>query len=114
MEEVIDRINPKNLPRELAIQFLLRHAQCRMALTSEAGDNRQRLAAALRRLDPDSKQQDAPGETAYADAAASNSVSAKPSTAEESCAARFSRAYAAARHLSTSGRNLRPVEKAAA
>ena len=39
MEEVIDCINAASSPEELAINFLMRHARCRMALTGWTDEN---------------------------------------------------------------------------
>ena len=97
MEEVIDYVNAQNSPQEWAIHFLLRHAECRMALMDETGDGGQSerakpaSAAAAERRDV----------TATHKPAGSDAASGLPLRAvavEESCAARFSRAYAAARH----------------
>ncbi|MGB3462325.1 hypothetical protein [Rhodanobacter lindaniclasticus] len=92
MEEVID-CTASNSPEELAIHFLLRHAACRMALTGQADE--EALLQAMLRIRRDQRRQDvAPARTpAPVEAAPAARV-----TRDDSCAARFSRAYAAARH----------------
>lgn len=114
MEEFSDQSNVMNSPHELAIQFLLRHATCRMALSSEADEAHQRLVAALHKLDAAGEHPEAADAPAGTPPAAANSKPAKPIAAEDTCAARFARAYAAARHKSTSSRDLDPGKKAAA
>lgn len=114
MEEFSDSSNVMNSPHELAIQFLLRHARCRMVLSSEADEARQRLLAALHELDAASGHAAAANAPAGTRPAAANSKPAKPIAAEDTCAARFARAYAAARHMSTSGRKQVSGKKAAA
>ncbi len=114
MEEFSDRINAMNSPRELAIKFLLRHARCRMVLSSEADEARQRLLAALHLPDPASQLAEAAGGPEATVAAVKGDLRERPIAAEETCAARFARAYAAARHMSTSGRKQGSGKKAAA
>jgi hypothetical protein len=92
MEEVIDRTAP-NSPEELAIHFLMRHAACRMALTGQAGEQALRQALQHACSGPSQPAPAAAGEPAPSIAAAPAEV-----TKDDSCAARFSRAYAAARH----------------
>lgn len=100
MEEVIERTCGECSSHELAIHFLLRHAARRMALTSETGDQ-PRAAATVHRLDPDNKAQRATVAPKLADA----STAVTKIVSEESFSARFSRAYAAARHIPASSRN---------
>jgi hypothetical protein len=105
MDEVIDRTAP-NSPEELAIHFLLRHAACRMALTEQAGE--EALLQALQDARPGQPQPTPAGEPVPSGAAAAAEV-----TKDDSCAARFSRAYAAARHRSLSAGTSRGTRSAA-
>ena len=97
MEEVVDCITNQSSPQVLAIHFLLRYAGCRRALMS-SGDE----VALSSRVAP----VPAPGSKCPDIAGALTSVAVTPTAvrarvSEESYATRFSRAYAAARHLST-------------
>lgn len=94
MEEVIDRTVPSS-PQELAIHFLMRHAACRMALTEQAGE--ETLQQALQHARSGQSQ---PAPAAAGEAVSSVGTAAAEVTKDDSCAARFSRAYAAARHRS--------------
>lgn len=95
MDEVIDRTVP-NSPEELAIHFLMRHAACRLALTEQAGE--EALQQALQHArHGQSLPAPAAGEPAPDVALAAAEV-----TKDGSCAERFSRAYAAARHRGVS------------
>ena len=99
MEQVIDRSHASSSPEELAIHFLLRHAKCRSALTGNRGEDRPYGASAPSGPDVpathpvpvDSRQSEVsrPGR----DAAAAGV------TKDDSCTARYLRAYAAARHI---------------
>jgi hypothetical protein len=104
MEQVIEGIRGQSSPHELAIHFLLRHAERRMALTSEIDDS-PRLAAVLQRVDPENKLHNATLGSRLADAVAAHSAAVAETAPEDSYAARFSRAYAAARHIPATGRN---------
>ena len=94
MEEVIDR-TASNSPEELAIHFLLRHAACRMALTGQADE--EALLQAMLRIRRDQQRQDVAAVRTPAPAPVEDAPAAGV-TRDDSCAARFSRAYAAARH----------------
>ena len=114
MEEVIDCINAASSPEELAINFLLRHARCRIELTGWILENQpdRELADAQAETAADQRQATClprPRENRVADVATVSAV-----TAEDSCAARFSRAYVAARHMSASRRTMTTTGKAAA
>ena len=98
MEEVIERTCGECSSHELAIHFLLRHAERRMTLTSETSDQ-PRAAATVHQLDPGNKVQRATTGSLLADASAAKIVP------EDSFSARFSRAYAAARHIPATSRN---------
>ena len=93
MEEVIDR-TASNSPEERAIHFLLRHAACRMALTGQADE--EALLQAMLRIHRDQQRQGVP--PVRAPASPVEDAPAAVVTKDDSCAARFSRAYAAARH----------------
>ena len=107
MEEVIDRTVP-NSPEELAIHFLMRHAACRLALTEQAGEEALQQALQHACSGRSLPAPAAAGEPAPSVAAAPNEV-----TKDDSCAARFSRAYAAARHRSLSAGTSRGTRSAA-
>ncbi|MGB6029728.1 MAG: hypothetical protein WBG22_08225 [Rhodanobacter sp.] len=107
MDEVIDRTAP-NSPEELAIHFLLRHAACRMALTEQAGE--ETLQQALQHACSGQPQ---PTSAAVGEPAPSGAAAAAEVTKDDSCAARFSRAYAAARHRSLSAGTSRGTRSAA-
>ena len=95
MEDVIDCIHSPCSPEELAIHFLMRHTACRRALTELA--NSELLHQTAQHSPRDASD---PNRTA----ADFRQPPVPPSevTTHDSCAARFSRAYAAARHTSTS------------
>ncbi len=104
MEEVVDWTHATNSPEELAIHFLLRHAECRMALIEQAGDE------PLPNHAPSRFPPDAPvvlqavANSRQADELRSRgNAAAARVTENDSCAALFSRAYAAARHKPASG-----------
>mgnify|MGYP001046253558 CR=1 FL=1 len=90
MEKVIDCSAPSS-PEELALHFLMRHAACRMALTSQAGGE-----APLHSCPSQPRQVATPAH----EPAPADDVPTAEVTNYDSCAARFSRAYAAARHRS--------------
>lgn len=102
MEEAIDHIPSSGSPEELAIHFLMRHTACRLALTRHADAERSHHAPghsphqpiATDRVANDSRHAAVPAPEAKAPPA--------EATRPDSCAARFSRAYAAARHKPTS------------
>jgi len=97
MEEVVDCTAPSS-PEELAIHFLLRHAACRMALTGQVDEDalQQALVHARTRQAATRQPAAAPRESALAPAGGAPVAGV---TKDDSCAARFSRAYAAARHM---------------
>ncbi|MEO8995526.1 MAG: hypothetical protein ABI299_13100 [Rhodanobacter sp.] len=110
MEEVIDCVNAQSSPEELAIHFLLRHAECRRALMS-SGEKRAQPARVAPVLALRSKPADVPvAPTSVASPDVTPVLVGVPAS-EESCAARFSRAYAAARHLSAADNALRAASK---
>ena len=92
MEEVTNAILPPYSPAELAIHFLLRHTACRNALTEQAAH-------------PFAHQTSLSHASGPGRGVPHAHPSASPApevTKHDSCAARFSRAYAAARHASAS------------
>lgn len=97
MQEDIDAVDARNSPQEWAIHFLLRHNQCRMALVGDAGEGGQSMrvmpAIALSCEVPVVAVLQEPVRSV-----ASAGVSPRMSASGDSCAARFSRAFAAARH----------------
>ena len=97
MEEMIDYVNAQNSPQEWAIHFLLRHTECRTALMNGTNGCDQPVKPLL---DRDSKLQGVAATGKRCDPVAAASVPARATASGESCAARFSRAYAAARHSS--------------
>lgn len=113
MEEVIDCMNVTKSPEELAINFLMRHARCRMALTGWTEENIPQQALAGSGLDTAASQ---PAATDLSGAAENVMTAATPApavTGNDSCAARFSRAYVAARHMSASRHTMTRAGKAA-
>lgn len=100
MEELIERTCGESSSHELAIHFLLRHAERRMALTIET-DDQPRAAATAHPLDTDNKAHRATSEPVLVDV----SAAVARSLPEDSFTARFSRAYAAARQIPASSRN---------
>ena len=95
--KVIDSTVASNSPQELAIRFLLRHAQCQKTLTTRIEGALWKLAVdAPRRNDARTPQQAiSKGEFKAADAA--RATPSNRVAAEGSFLARFSQAYAAAR-----------------
>jgi predicted aldo/keto reductase-like oxidoreductase len=98
MEEVIDSTNVTCSPEELAIHFLLRHAACRKALTGPTIEDR--LHEALARSRPETPIVEALGARSHQphERVSRASTPVAEVTENDSCAARFSKAYAAARH----------------
>jgi hypothetical protein len=97
MEEMIDYVNAQNSPQEWAIHFLLRHTECRTALMSGTNECDQ---SAKPRLDPGRRLQGVPATDKPGGSIAATTAPVRATASGESCAARFSRAYAAARHSS--------------
>lgn len=98
MEDVIDRPNASRSPEELAIHFVLRHAECRKALIGQTGEGRPSDALAGLR----STTTAAPVSTSACrsgESFARNTPPAAAVTQDDTCTARFLRAYAAARHF---------------
>jgi hypothetical protein len=103
MEEMIDYVNAQNSPQEWAIHFLLRHTECRTALMSGTNECDQPVKPPL---DPGSRLQDVPATDKLGNPIAAPTAPARATASGESCAARFSRAYAAARHSSVPNNEL--------
>ena len=99
MEQVIDRSHASSSPEELAIHFLLRHAECRSALTGSRGEDRPYDASAppgpnvpaTHPVPVDSRRSE--------ESRPSKSAAEARVTKDDSCTARYLRAYAAARHI---------------
>lgn len=98
MEE-IDYVSARYSAPERAIHFLLRHNECRMALMSGTGECQQPVQDGPQPA-PGSGLQRVSVATGPAAPMAAASLPVCVLGSGESCAARFSRAYAAARHLS--------------
>jgi hypothetical protein len=96
MEDVIDHTRDIISPEELAIHFVLRHAECRKALTRQTGEDRPEGALARLELPatPINVNARQPGESLRSDEPA---VTGEV-TRNDTCTERFLRAYAAARH----------------
>ena len=99
MEDAVDRTHASSSPEELAIHFLLRHAKCRNALTGRTSEDRPYDASAP-------SEPDAPGTHLVAvdsrrseETRPGKNVAVAGVTKDDSCTARFLRAYAAARHI---------------
>lgn len=99
MEEVSDCIRAKITCEEQAINFLLRHAQCRMALTGHVSEDLLRRALICSRADAPAPPLKA-SQLQSKGLASSVNAPTPGVTKHDSCAERFSRAYAAARHIS--------------
>jgi hypothetical protein len=97
MEEMIDYVTAQNSPQEWAIHFLLRHTECRTALMSGTNECDQSVEPPL---DLGSRLQDVSATDKSGGPIAAAATPARATASGESCAARFSRAYAAARHSS--------------
>lgn len=108
MEKVINCVNVQDSPQEQTIRFLLRHAECRAALM-HCSDEDAQPASVAPALTAEGMHQDPPGAHTSAASAAVTPVSGDAIAAGDSCAARFSRAYAAARHLSAPDGALRSI-----
>ncbi len=104
MEEIIEPITATNSPQELAIRFLLRHAECRSALTIEVENACLQLAADAQGLDAATIRQAAAGTGKPVAAVVDGGTPARPVAPEGSFLGRFAQAYAAARHLPTTRR----------
>ena len=96
--KVIDRTVASNSPQELAIRFLLRHAQCQKTLTARIEGALFTLAAdePLRNKPRMPKEAGRVGEFKADDAA--RAAASHGTDSQDSFLARFSQAYAAARH----------------
>lgn len=116
MQEVIDCINARTSPEELAIQFLMRHAKCRMALArlTEEGVPHRPLDGS--QLDIPVIEQEATGSSGNGKTAVTVTAAAPASALamEDSWAARFSQAYVAARHMSAPRHTMTAAGKAVA
>lgn len=113
MEEVIDYAHATSSPEELAIHFLLRHAACRMALAGQTRDETGPRALAGSQPDasvPPQAVVDSPRSSAPMPG---SSAPAAKVTEGDSYTARFSRAYAAARHMPSSAQAPRSANRAA-
>ncbi|OOG54593.1 hypothetical protein B0E47_10975 [Rhodanobacter sp. B05] len=113
MEEVIDCMNVTKSPEELAINFLMRHARCRMALTGWTDENTLQQALAGSGLDTPAVRPAAADLSAPAENLMTTAMPAPAVAGDDSCAARFSRAYVAARHMSASRHTMTRAGKAA-
>ena len=112
MEEVNDRTHASSSPQELAIHFLLRHAECRSALTGQTGADRPYGAIASSRSDgPATHLVAVELPRSEENRSGKNAVGAGV-TEDDSCTARFLRAYAAARHMGVDADTLSRVQKA--
>lgn len=111
MEDIIDPTSVTSSPEEVAIHFLLRHAECRKALTGLAGEERPHDVAAGSRLDQSVMQPVGSHWQPSDERPAGNAVVAEV-TKDDSCTARFLRAYAAARHIRAGAEASRRVESA--
>jgi hypothetical protein len=90
--KVIDSTVASNSPQELAIRFLLRHAQCQKTLTA-------RIEMALWKLAVEAHTpQHAVSKREFRAADAARAAPSNGVVSEDSFLARFSQAYAAARH----------------
>ena len=98
MEEVIDRAQAARSPKELAIHFLLRHAECRKALTGLTVEDSLQEALAHCRPEAPCKQPEMAGSARSEESLSGGDSLPAGVTEDDSCAARFSRAHAAARH----------------
>ena len=99
MDEAIDRTHASSSPEELAIHFLLRHAECRSALTGKTGEDRPDGAAAPSRPDESATHEAAINSQRSEGSLPSSHEAAAGVTRSDSCTASFLRAYAAARHI---------------
>lgn len=100
--EVIDSTAASNSPQELAIRFLLRHAQCQGTLTAKIEGALWKLAADAQSRNATREPQEATGKDKLEAADAAAATAPNRIAPEGSFLARFSKAYAAARHLPVS------------
>ena len=110
MEEVINCVNAQSSPEELAIRFLLRYAGCRRALISN-GDEGAQPAPDVPVLASRGKDQGEPVALTSVASVEVTPVPVRATVSDESCTARFSRAYAAARHLLAPTNGRRPASR---
>lgn len=96
--KVIDRTVASNSPQELAIRFLLRHAQCQKTLTARIEGALWKLAVDAPRCNEAHTPQQAISEGEFKAAEAARATPSNGVASEDSLLARFSQAYAAARH----------------
>ena len=97
MDQVIQDMHAVNSPQEWALHFLLRHAQCRTTLM--AGKDACAQAEPLTALAvPAGQCAEASATDGLGDRFAAQDESDAPCASGDSCAARFSRAFVAARH----------------
>ncbi|MEO6926511.1 MAG: hypothetical protein ABI129_07550 [Rhodanobacter sp.] len=73
MHDVIDCINATTSPEELAINFLMRHARCRMELSGRASESLLNYLFDSSRLDTPTSEQEASGWPGFGDGAADSS-----------------------------------------
>ncbi|MEO9078133.1 MAG: hypothetical protein ABI268_02370 [Rhodanobacter sp.] len=100
MEEVIEHACGESSSHELAIHFLLRHAACRMALTIETDDPPPAEATRHQQpLDGNNKLHDRTADAGLVDSPSQQNTPVTEVVAEHGFTARFSRAYAVARHI---------------
>lgn len=96
--KVIDSTVASNSPQELAIRFLLRHAQCQKTLTARIEKALWKLAVDAPRRNEAHTPQQAVSKCEFKAADAARAVPSNGVASEDSFLARFSQAYAAARH----------------
>ena len=97
MDQVIQDMHAVNSPQEWALHFLLRHAECRttlMAATVACGQPEPLTAIAVTA----GQGAEASATDCPTDCYLSQGESHNESVPGDSCAARFSRAFVAARH----------------
>ena len=111
MEDVVDHPQTTSSPEALAIHFLLRHAECRRALTGQTGEERPDAATEPRSLASVMQPAGTTPRPSEESLASNNAVTAGV-TKDDSCTARFLRAYAAARHLEAGAEASDSVETA--
>lgn len=98
MEEVIEHVSGNRSAHELAIHFLLRHAERRMALTIET-DDQLCAEAPLCRLNSGIEAQHEPTNARLIDAVATEGTGDAWIISRDSFTTRFSLAYTAARAI---------------
>lgn len=104
MEEASTDTHPSSSPNELAIRFLLRHAQRRQALVATTIAERRQLAADMCKRIPVHAQPERISTPARGEAPKAPTTAPPQVTREGSFVTRFSLAYAAARHPTGSQR----------